>query len=1010
MINLKQLLKKFIHLCTSSLLLLSGFIPILALFPVQSVSAVTQTGVGILTQGSSWDTGHHTYSGQQNQATNYTIGGNDSPSIVGNWLNLVNDNQNKIGFATFNGAVSTASTFSLKATIKIDTTLIIGLGGNFENGGDALGFILTPSSNSQLQANIPNATGPNLGINGLSNTYFLGRDLYFNDDAMYDGNGSLFGWTAGGGNVMAIRNTTQSGMLNPANYPAGTTTNTTTGQAWMQAPDDNYALGLDTGIPGEVQEPISMSWTPDTTNSAPTGFNSGTLTLNLIAQTTNNGGLLGSSSVNGGLSGYTLTTHCNLQNSMSIGFVGGTGGNYSEMSVSLDSATGTINRGEQTTTVNYVNANTGASLVGWSPTTIAANVNDTLNVLAPGNTATSSPATSTSTTGTYSYVAPTAPAGYSFSSANSVTVQNYQSGGVNPNVINIEYAPNTQTASFTPWYIGGTPGTSNSITNTMANVTYALPSTSPSSPGLASALPVIANTSGLTDSIAPVPLVVVPTGYSILEVIGPNNQVYPSLGTALTANPLTDSSATVASGTPNNFAVILAPTSQTANFSYQYASGTPGYNGTAAGTGYSVPTLPSSITQSGQTGTVIANPGLSQLPAGYVASAVIAPDNSSNSLAGNADLTGALAKFPYMYYQNAPSTFGLQSNFQILVSAINQTGTVSFVWDSNTPGYNGNAGQLQASLPSQINLSGETGSAISFNPVIPTGYAIDTVVGPDGNTYTDSTTAGMNALQAAQAANPYFTDSSQRMNNFTIKLKAVQQTVTLQVNVDQSVSPIPDGGIPTTPNPQVVALGLTGARISSNDVQTGQDWLDGWITSHAGWQIVQYTDPLDNNYIDANMSLQEAVTGAGGYILGGNNTYEVSVTYSGSISLQVPSSVDFGSHTISSSNQTYTGNLNEPVTVSDTRGSDASPWTVTVAETSPITSSNGGISLEGDLEYNNQVLSTAPTQIMTTSQAEGGTTVILDAGSSPFRLNVPVDSQLATSYQGVLTWTLIVAP
>ena len=81
-------------------------------------------------------------------------------------------------------------------------------------------------------------------------------------------------------------------------------------------------------ITSSVQEPITVTWTPDATNTASTGYTSGTLTFNLIAQTTSNGALIGASAVNGGTGGYTLTTHTNLQNSLTVGFVGGTGGNY----------------------------------------------------------------------------------------------------------------------------------------------------------------------------------------------------------------------------------------------------------------------------------------------------------------------------------------------------------------------------------------------------------------------------------------------------------------------------------------------------------------------------------------------------------------------------------------------------------------------------------------------------------------------------------------------------------
>lgn len=74
-----------------------------------------------------------------------------------------------------------------------------------------------------------------------------------------------------------------------------------------------------------MQEPITVTWTPDTTNTGAAGYTSGTLAFNLQAQTTSNGALIGASAVNGGTAGYTISTKMSLQNSLSIGFVGGTG-------------------------------------------------------------------------------------------------------------------------------------------------------------------------------------------------------------------------------------------------------------------------------------------------------------------------------------------------------------------------------------------------------------------------------------------------------------------------------------------------------------------------------------------------------------------------------------------------------------------------------------------------------------------------------------------------------------
>ena len=129
-------------------------------------------------------------------------------------------------------------------------------------------------------------------------------------------------------------------------------TNTQNGTAYTFATDTSYALGVASPITSSVQEPITVTWTPDATNTASTGYTSGTLTFNLIAQTTSNGALIGASAVNGGTGGYTLTTHTNLQNSLTVGFVGGTGGNYGNLSVSLNGATITGSKGTEPVPIN----------------------------------------------------------------------------------------------------------------------------------------------------------------------------------------------------------------------------------------------------------------------------------------------------------------------------------------------------------------------------------------------------------------------------------------------------------------------------------------------------------------------------------------------------------------------------------------------------------------------------------------------------------------------------------
>ena len=73
---------------------------------------------------------------------------------------------------------------------------------------------------------------------------------------------------------------------------------------------------------------------------------------------------------------------------MSIGFMAATGGNYSQMSVTVNEVT--AGKGVQPVNVNYLNSLTGSQLApkgtAWKNSTITANVGDKIGVVAQGNT------------------------------------------------------------------------------------------------------------------------------------------------------------------------------------------------------------------------------------------------------------------------------------------------------------------------------------------------------------------------------------------------------------------------------------------------------------------------------------------------------------------------------------------------------------------------------------------------------------------------------------------------
>lgn len=545
-----------------------------------TVRAAT-TSSATLVPGQAYDTGNHTSSnGQVNQTSNYTTGSTDGHTVTnGNWFDLVNDTASTVGYATFNGAVDTSQAFSMSAQIKIDDGTL----GNWHNTGDALGFVLTPASSSQLATNVKTATGANLGINGLANSVFIGRDLYSNISSSGDVDGTTSnGWVAGGGSVIAIRSTNSAGALQGADYSSlgssatGTgSQNTTNGTAYMDAPDDTYTLGIKTGTPSQVTEAISISWTPDATNTAPAGLTSGTLSFTLTPQ-------------NSGNATKTITTHLNLQDAITFGFLGGTGGNYGNLSVSLNSSTGTLVKGTSTVNVNYINATTNQAIPSMPLSTIKANIYDTIGVVA----------TSPNAADTYDYTAPTV-RGYTISTISSpVQVQNYTSGSTNPNAINVYYSPNTNDSSTFNFTGSATAVTAQTYTSVTTD----------------SAMP-----SSLSSDLT----AKVPAGYYISAIKSTNAAYDGSTDAGVTGSTTAATLSAFLAAHPNeynidstgtayNYQVTLTPLTQTATFNYNWATNTPGTNGNA---GSLIPfgnpattSLPGSSTETGGTDSSIANP------------------------------------------------------------------------------------------------------------------------------------------------------------------------------------------------------------------------------------------------------------------------------------------------------------------------------------------------------------------------------------------------------------------
>ena len=146
----------------------------------------------------------------------------------------------------------------------------------------------------------------------------------------------------------------------------------------------------------------------------------------------------------------------------------------------------------------------------------------------------------------------------------------------------------------------------------------------------------------------------------------------------------------------------------------------------------------------------------------------------------------------------------------------------------------------------------------------------------------------------------------------------------------------------------------------------------------------------------------------------GANDYTIHLVDAGTLELSAPDTIDFGTYPISGATQNLTGNLDQAVEVTDTRSSaNLSPWTLSVAETSPLQDVSGKISqtFSGLMSFNNSTLTDQPLVVQTHSNpSTGEVTTVVSKNSSAFQLQAPESLQRQADYQGQLTWTLTTAP
>ncbi len=378
-----------------------------------AATLVNNDNSNLLAFGQEADTGNHLYQPQDGfDGSLWNNIGGTVTSTTPFASTLVNNQLASVGYALFNGALDMSKGVSFSGHFSFQAHS----GVNPFAAGDALGFILTPASTSEIETNNANnnAMGQSIGIGGLPNSVFVGRDLYQNVGT----DGAQTGPANSPSNAISIRQTDNSGQI------------ITNGYSWASVADSGDASYT-------VTDEMSIQWTPESV-SADGNSVTGMLSYTISSATAQPA---------------TISQEITVARSMSLGAVGATGGNYGTLKYDSTGNNLLANKGTQLVQVNYLNSETNQPI--GQPSTILANVGDQVSVL-PMNNAVPVNATSES----YNFIPPY-PIGYTYqSSSASVVVANNDSTN---NIIDVYYKADPTPVSATFAFAWTNPNETSSL-------------------------------------------------------------------------------------------------------------------------------------------------------------------------------------------------------------------------------------------------------------------------------------------------------------------------------------------------------------------------------------------------------------------------------------------------------------------------------------------------------------------------------------------------------------------
>ncbi|MFK4972320.1 WxL domain-containing protein [Lactococcus garvieae] len=552
------------------------------LFNSEKVEAATSIS-GTLVPGETVDTGNHALDStfQQNKNNWSVLSGSTS------WWQWQSDNY----FLLANSQTGSWTYHVMNATIDFSKPVSISVPYSYKSKksgswGDAAGFFITPEDKATIQKNGPSATGKYLGIQGLPNSFFVGRDP----------------WNNKGFDTSLSETTMENILIRQTDAIGNVETSKTVVPGWPQKAVPVTYTEIREGFlqySYEGKETQTLTWT----NISDNGDGTYTGTLSLLSS----------------LNSTPLQRTVTMRHQMTFGSLGITGANTGIIleGNATNASSFSATKGTSSVRINYVDNSTNTLIKQAPASSIIANTGDTIGVTNG----------TPNSLDTYDYTPPKID-NYTFLKGGSTTVVSSDTSAETSNEINVyyNYTPKLETATLQFYYSKGTPGTGE-VTDPLTGLVGGSPESMVSKvDGLAQTLPDSITTTGdygslLKDFLGDSGI---PLGYEIDYVVGPdgkNGKTYPDLDTAMAANPKYED--IEANGWANYFSVYLKARKSTTKFIYKYIEGTRP----------NAPTLPDSLVQTGVTGGVITDPtkNLTELPKGAQIQNVTGPDGKKYS-------------------------------------------------------------------------------------------------------------------------------------------------------------------------------------------------------------------------------------------------------------------------------------------------------------------------------------------------------------------------------------------